>query len=122
MARKAKPPIKALADLERDALERWLAAQAGEGIAAKTRNIYRGALVAFCNWAVEHNRLTSNPFERVPVANVKADRRRIRRSMTEDELARLLDVARQRPLLDALTVRRGKRKGELYANVRPKVR
>ena len=42
--------------------------------------------------------------------------------MTEAELTRLLDVARRRPLLDALTVRRGKRKGEAYANVRPEVR
>ena len=42
--------------------------------------------------------------------------------MTEGELARLLDVARRRPLLDALTVRRGKRKGQAVANVRPEIR
>ena len=42
--------------------------------------------------------------------------------MTEPELVRLLDVARRRPLLDALTVRTGKRKGEAFANVRPEVR
>jgi hypothetical protein len=33
-----------LADLHRDALERWLAARAAEGMAAKTRNTYRGDL------------------------------------------------------------------------------
>jgi hypothetical protein len=86
-----------LQDLQREALERWLAARASEGMAAKTRNIYRGALVAFCNWAVEHNRLAANPFLKVPVANVKADRHRVRRAMTEEELTRLLDVARRRP-------------------------
>jgi integrase len=42
--------------------------------------------------------------------------------MTEDELARLLDAARRRPLLDALTVRRGKRKGEIGAFLRPAIR
>ncbi len=42
--------------------------------------------------------------------------------MTEAELVRLLDVARRRPLLEALTVRRGERKGEAHANVRPEVR
>ena len=42
--------------------------------------------------------------------------------MTEAELVRLLDVARRRPLLDAMTVRRGARKGEAYGNVRPDVR
>ncbi len=32
---------------------------------------------------------------------------------------RLLDVARRRPLLDAMTIRRGNRKGEVVANLRP---
>jgi integrase len=34
---------------------------------------------------------------------------------------RLLDVARRRPLLDRMTVYRGKRKGEVYAKLRPEV-
>jgi hypothetical protein len=42
--------------------------------------------------------------------------------MTEPELLKLLAVARERPLLEALTVRKGPRKGERYANVRPEVR
>jgi integrase len=58
----------------------------------------------------------------VPKADEKADPRRRRRSMTEAELARLLDVARRRPLDDALTVRRGKRKGEAFAKVKDKTR
>lgn len=41
--------------------------------------------------------------------------------MTEEELTRLLAVARERPLRDALTVRKGSRRGERYANVRPEV-
>jgi integrase len=111
-----------LADLNREALERWLAARTGEGMAARTRNAYRNALVTFGNWCIETNRLTSNPFDVVPKANEKADRRRQRRAMAEDELARLLDVARRRPLLEALTVRKGPRRGERYAKVRPEVR
>jgi hypothetical protein len=42
--------------------------------------------------------------------------------MAETELVKLLAVARERPLLDALTVHRGPRKGERYANIRPEVR
>ena len=42
--------------------------------------------------------------------------------MVEDELAQLLAVAPERPLLDALTVRKGPRKGERYADVRSEVR
>jgi hypothetical protein len=38
-----------LADLRREALERWLAARAAEGMAARTRNAYRNAVVSFCN-------------------------------------------------------------------------
>ena len=112
----------ALSDLSREPLERWLAGQAGKGMAAKSRNHYRNALVTFCNWCVSTSRLASNPVAVVGKANEKADRRRQRRALTEDELVRLLNVARERPLLEALTVRRGKRKGETNANVRPEVR
>ena len=41
--------------------------------------------------------------------------------MTEAELVKLLDVARRRPLLDAMTIRRGKHKGEAVAKIRPEV-
>jgi integrase len=112
----------ALADLRREALERWLNVQARVGMGARTRNSYLGSLLAFCNWAVETSRLTSNPFDAVPKANEKADPRRQRRAMVEPELVRLLAVAKERPLLEALTVRKGPRKGERYANVRPEVR
>src|SRR5262249_20334541 len=91
-------------------------------MSARTRNAYRNALVTFCNWCIETSRLTVNPFDAVPKANEKADPRRQRRAMVEPELVNLLVVARERPLLDALTVRKGPRKGERYANVRPQVR
>jgi integrase len=111
-----------LADLRADALEQWLAERAAEGIGAKTRNLYRGALVSFCNWCVRSRRLPKNPLASIPVANVKADRRRERRAMTEEELSRLLAVARERPLLEALTVRKGPRAGERYAELRLEVK
>ena len=50
--------------------------------------------------------------------NEKADPRHKRRAMTESELTRLLDVARRRPMMEAATVRKGKRKGERYAKLR----
>ena len=113
-----------LADLDRSALESWLARQTRAGMSARTRNSYLAAALAFCNWCADKNvrRLTSNPFDGIAKANEKADPRRQRRAMTESELTRLLAVARERPLLDALTVRKGKRKGERYASVRPEVR
>ena len=89
-----------LVDLDAERLERWLADQQREGMGAGTRNEYRGAFVGFCNWCLKTKRLTVNPFTQVPKADVKADRRRHRRAMTEAELVRLLTVARWRPLAD----------------------
>jgi integrase/transcriptional regulator with XRE-family HTH domain len=111
-----------LADLERSAVEHWLNTRRSEGASARTRNVDLAALIAFGNWCVANRRLMLNPFRGIPKANEAADPRRRRRAMTEDELVRLLEVARRRPLLDALTVHTGKRKGEAFANIRPEVR
>lgn len=113
-----------LADLRRDALETWLANQTRVkgGRSARTRNAYRNAYVAFANWCVAGGRLAANPFKGIPKVNEAADPRRKRRAMTEDELTRLLEVARARPLREALTFRRGPRKGQLGVNVRPEQR
>lgn len=110
-----------LAEFSRDAVDRWLAAQVKQGMAARTRNIYRGALVTFCNWCVVTGRLISNPFDRVAKADEKCDVRRQRRALTEAELVLLLNVARKRPLLDAMTIHRGKHKGQAKARLRPEV-
>jgi integrase len=111
-----------LADLERSAVERWLNQRRSQNASARTRNVDLTALIAIGNWCVSNRRLIANPFRGIPKANEAADPRRRRRSMTEGELVQLLEVARRRPLLDALTVRTGKRKGEAYANIRPEVR
>lgn len=117
-----------LADLNRQVLEGWLVQQGRPrlqdgksipGASARTRNAYREAAIAFGNWCVETHRLISNPFVGIPKANQKADPRRQRRAMTEVELQQLLDVARERPLLDARTIRRGKDKGQAVAELRP---
>jgi integrase len=55
----------------------------------------------------------------VPKANEAADPRRRHRAISRAVLATLLDVARRRPLLEALTVRKGRRKGQAYAKLRP---
>jgi integrase len=119
-----------LADLDRHTLETWLNRQteprrneAGglePGMSARTRNSYATAAIAFANWCAEPTvrRLLGNPFDGIGKLNEKADPRHKRRAMTEEELTKLLDVARRRPLLEAATVRKGKRKGERYANLR----
>jgi len=110
-----------LGDLSGNALEKWLANRQAEGMGARCRNAYRESWMTLGNWCVRNRRLLNNPFSGVSKADEKADCRRKRRSLTEAELTRLLDVARRRPLLDRMTVHRGKRKGEVYAKLRPEV-
>lgn len=106
-----------LADMSRQKLERWLTQHSAAGKSARARNAYRNAAVAFGNWCVEADRLTGNPFARTPKANEKADPRRQRRALGEAELVKLLEVARSRPVIDRMTVRRGKRKGQAVAKL-----
>ena len=80
---------------------------------------YRSACVAFGVWCVKSQRFVMNPLAGLPKANEKADPRRHRRALTEGELVALLDAAQRRPLLEARTVRRGKRSGETAAQLRP---
>ena len=110
-----------LSDLNREKFSRWLAEQKATGMSARSRNVHQTALVAFCNWCVETQRLSVNPFAGMHKANEKADPRRQRRALTEGELCRLLEVARERPLIDAKTIRRGKRKGQTVAKLSPEV-
>ena len=86
--------------LDRSDFEKSLVGQIGQGMSARSRNAYRVAMVAFCNWCVAVGRLPRNPFAGLPNADEKSDRRRQRRAMTEDERHRLLFVARWRPLAD----------------------
>ena len=111
-----------LSDLDCSRLERWLASHAEAGMSAGNRNAYRQEVVGFANWCIRTRRLVANPFSGVPQADARADCRRKRRALTETELAALLDAAQRRPLLEALTVRRGKRRGEAVGKVRPEIR
>ncbi len=94
--------FKHLRDLNRSSVESWIKRQleAETPLAARTINAYLAALTAFGNWCVETKRLVSNPLNRPPKLDEKADRRRQRRALTDDELQRLLRVARLRPLAE----------------------
>jgi integrase len=115
-------PFRTLGDLRREGMERWLTQQAAAGMAARTRNAHQTSLVTFGNWCAASQRLPANPFARLPLANVKADRRRVRRALEEHELLKLLDAARRRPLLEAATIRRGPRRGQAVGRLREATR
>ena len=114
--------LSRLSDLDRLTLERWLHRTAETGMSARSCNAYRAAAAAFSNWCVDTQRLVTNPLAGLSKFNEKTDPRRKRRALTEEELIKLLDVARRRPLVDAMTIRKGPRRGEAVANLKPETR
>ena len=110
-----------LSDLNATTFDRWMQSRLTAGMTPGNLNEYRKEIFGFGNWCVMTRRLVANPFLSVPKADAGNEGRK-RRSLTEPELVRLLDVARRRPLQEAQTIRRGKRKGETTANVRDAVR
>ena len=54
--------------------------------------------MAFGNWAVQDGRITVNPLQGLQKQNERADRRRVRRALSQDESARLIHAAARRPL------------------------
>ncbi len=88
--------IGRLNELTADELERYMRALIDDNKAARTANFARQIVVAFASWCVKTGRLESNPLTVVPKLDDQRDRRRVRRPLTDDELARLLDVAELR--------------------------
>ncbi|MEZ6193480.1 MAG: hypothetical protein R3C45_19590 [Phycisphaerales bacterium] len=91
-----------LRDLNREAVDGWVTGQQQKEAvpAARTHNAHLAAVTAFGNWCVQTRRLIVNPFDRLIKLDEKADRRRERRALTEEELHRLLRVAIVRPLAE----------------------
>jgi integrase len=85
-----------LGDLTPDALERHQRAMKDRGLSVRTLNFARQIAVAFYGWCVRTGRAESNPLKVVPKQDETRDRRRVRRPLTDDELARLVAVGRER--------------------------
>jgi integrase len=92
--------FRKLIDITRDSMEKWMNCSEANGMGARTRNTYRAAIIAFCNWCVETDRMTANPLSRLCAADEHADKRKQRRALTEEELNRLFTAARLRPLAE----------------------
>jgi len=92
----AAMPGARLADLTADALVRHLATVKEDHRSARTINARRAAAVSLFSWCVKQGRAETNPLLVVPTLDERKDRRKVRRALTDDELARLLQVARER--------------------------
>ena len=79
------------------ATQRWLA-ELAETLSARSVNKRFQALRQFGRWLVTTRRSGYDPFAGLSARNEEVDRRRVRRALNDDELQRLLKVARNRPL------------------------
>ena len=112
-------PMGDLLDADRvQAVDNLLAAMGG--MAGRTKNTYRGAIVRFVNFLVAKKRLPSNPFNDVTKAD-ESQKRRQRRAESKENIVKLLTAARTRPLVKLQTIYKGKRQGQQAAKVKPAV-
>jgi integrase len=89
--------IETLPSLKRDIAEQWIAdnLQTKER-SARTINSYIVSLKSFTKYLAEIEIIPKNPLTGIKKLNQEVDRRLIRRALTENEIERLLAVAKQR--------------------------
>jgi integrase len=88
-----------LSDLTPERIQAALARLRDAGKSLQTVNHYRAAVRAFVRWAGDTGRLRENPMRGVKGFNPEEDPRHERRCLTDDELARLVQAARNGPFI-----------------------
>ncbi len=88
--------VSRLADLTPEKVGQYMRALCDAGRSARTANLARESAVSFLSWCVKVGRIGSNPLLAVSPLAQGRDRRRVRRALTDDELAGLLAVAQDR--------------------------
>ena len=86
--------VHTLRDISREKMESWIVDERQSGQRApRTINSYFVAINSFYRWVVETDRLEKNPLRGIKKLNEEVDKRKTRRSLSEDELRRLFDAA-----------------------------
>jgi integrase len=89
--------MRTLADLTAESVDRYMD---GLACSAATRRVHHTAINAFASWLVQKRRVSGNPL--IGVARPQGGKVvRKRRALGPEELQRLLDAARERPLASA---------------------
>jgi integrase len=116
--------VASVADLAPDrirgSLGRLADARTSKPASARTRNFHLQALKAFATWLHHCGRIEEFPrgLAAIKPGNEREDRRKVRRALTRDELARLLVAAEQG---DPIEAGRGPRKATLAAKGPPRM-
>ncbi|MFO0933772.1 MAG: tyrosine-type recombinase/integrase, partial [Planctomycetota bacterium] len=93
--------VRDLNGLDSATASSWLSTLTDAGLGARAVNDRTRSLVHFGGWLVRSRRLPGNPFADLSPLNEAADRRRVRRALSADELSRLVSAAEGRPLAAA---------------------
>ena len=89
--------FKTIPDIQAFLVGEFLRGLIGQGISSQTHNHYLTDAKQFCRWLVNNRRMPVNPLTHLAKRNVDADRRRERRDLSADEVARLLEAAVRSP-------------------------
>jgi integrase len=82
-----------LSDLSTERIQRAIGRLKDRGLSLQSCNHYRAAIRAFANWCFETHRTREHVLRGVKGFNAKEDRRHDRRTLSLDELRRLIDAA-----------------------------
>ena len=83
-----------VSELQPGGLREWMQELMTSGLAPTTVNEYRCSSISFMNWCEKDGRIRVNNLKHVSKVSTIGKKKRKRRSLTEDELARLLSVAK----------------------------
>lgn len=81
--------IERFAQLDPDKVGAWLAAQRRKGMSSRTSNHYVSHLRTFTTWLSRKLKVMS-PLDSLGKVNIDADRRHVRRALSDDELSHLV--------------------------------
>lgn len=110
-----------LRDMHRQQLERWLESERAKSRGARVCNAHVVAWKSFANWLLQAGKMQSNPFTGIAKFNEATDRRHVRRALTVEELTRVIEAARWRPLQERLNKNRGDEPAKLRPGTRQKL-
>ena len=87
-----------LKDICQPPVKEFINKKKGCGLSDRTVNVYVDKLRYFCRWAVKNNLLINDPFADFVRLDEKTNRVREARSLTPEEVKKLLEAAYKRPL------------------------
>jgi integrase/recombinase XerD len=84
---------KAIAEISAVRFTQHLNGMKAAGKSARTVNAHRMAVRGFTRWLTVEARIKADPLLNVPKLNEATDRKRVRRALSDEEIARLIDAA-----------------------------